>query len=87
MWMLQSFILMIGGLIAPFIRRITPRAALLGYARRSFHHVISMRPALEMFMTPIIGLTCFAIILVDSFGGFKFPEGIRPGSSPSQSEC
>jgi len=26
----QSFILMIGGLIAPFIRKITPRAALLG---------------------------------------------------------
>ena len=26
----QSFILMIGGFIAPYIRKITPRAALLG---------------------------------------------------------
>ena len=36
---------------------------------------ISMRPALEMFMTPVIGLVCFAIILVSWFGGVKYPQG------------
>src|SRR2546426_4968619 len=72
----QSFILMIGGFIAPYIRKITPRAALLGTLAGVSITFISMRPALEMYMTPIIGLTCFGIILVSWFGGFKYPNGI-----------
>src|SRR6187551_2583553 len=75
----QSFILMIGGLIAPYIRKITPRAALLGTLAGVSVTFISMRPALEMYMTPIIGLTCFAVILVSWFGGFKYPKGIPAG--------
>src|ERR1700747_234149 len=75
----QSFILMIGGFIAPYIRRITPRAALLGTLAGVSITFISMRPALEMYMTPIIGLTCFAIILVSWFGGFKYPKSIPAG--------
>src|SRR6476659_7835460 len=75
----QSFILMIGGFIAPYIRRITPRAALLGTLAGVSVTFTSMRPALEMYMTPIIGLTCFAIILVSWFGGFKYPKGIPAG--------
>jgi hypothetical protein len=67
----QSFILMIGGFIAPYVRRITPRAALLGTLAGVSITFISMRPALEMYMTPVIGLTCFAVILVSWFGGFK----------------
>jgi AGZA family xanthine/uracil permease-like MFS transporter len=75
----QSFILMIGGFIAPYIRKITPRAALLGTLAGVSVTFISMRPALEMYMTPIIGLTCFAIIMVSWFGGFKYPKGIPAG--------
>jgi len=75
----QSFILMIGGFIAPYIRKITPRAALLGTLAGVSITFISMRPALEMYMTPIIGLTCFAIILVSWFGDFKYPKGIPAG--------
>jgi adenine/guanine/hypoxanthine permease len=75
----QSFILMIGGFVAPYIRKITPRAALLGTLAGVSITFIAMRPALEMFMTPIIGLTCFAIILVSWFGGFKYPKGIPAG--------
>ena len=75
----QSFILMIGGFIAPYIRMITPRAALLGALAGISITFISMRPALEMFMTPAIGLICFAIILVSWFGGFKYPKGIPAG--------
>ena len=71
----QSFILMIGGFIAPYIRKITPRAALLGALAGISITFISMRPALEMFMTPAIGLLCFAIILVSWFGGYKVSEG------------
>ncbi len=75
----QSFILMIGGFIAPYIRKITPRAALLGTLAGVSVTFISMRPALEMYMTPQIGLICFAIILVSWFGGVKYFKGIPAG--------
>lgn len=73
----QSFILMIGGFIAPFIRKITPRAALLGTLAGVSLTFIAMRPALEM--TPQIGLVCFATILVSWFGGVKYPKSIPAG--------
>jgi AGZA family xanthine/uracil permease-like MFS transporter len=75
----QSFILMIGGFIAPYIRRITPRAALLGTLAGVSITFISMRPALEMYMTPQIGLVCFAIIMASWFGGVKYPKAIPAG--------
>ena len=75
----QSFILMIGGFIAPWIRRVTPRAALLGTLAGVSITFIAMRPALEMFMTPVIGLTCFAIIMLSWFGGYKYPKNIPAG--------
>lgn len=75
----QSFILMIGGFIAPYIRKITPRAALLGTLAGVSITFISMRPALEMYMTPQIGLVCFAIILVSWFGGVKYWKGMPAG--------
>ena len=76
---IQSFILMIGGFIAPCVRHVTPRAALLGTLAGVSIAFISMRPALEMFMTPMIGLVCFAIILVSWFGGVHYPRGIPAG--------
>src|SRR3981189_2618971 len=75
----QSFILMIGGFIAPYIRRITPRAALPGTLAGVSVTFISMRPALEMYMTPQIGLVCFAIIMLSWFGGVKYPKNIPAG--------
>src|SRR5258707_14219788 len=75
----QSFILMIGGFIAPYTRKVPPRAARLGTLAGVSITFIAMRPALEMYMTPVIGLTCFAIILVSWFGGFKYPKGIPAG--------
>jgi adenine/guanine/hypoxanthine permease len=75
----QSFILMIGGFIAPVVRKITPRAALLGTLAGVSVTFISMRPALEMYVTPQIGLVCFAIILVSWFGGVKYPKGTPAG--------
>lgn len=75
---LQSFVLMLGGYIAPWIRKVTPRAALLGTLAGVSVTFISMKPALEMFMTPVVGLTCFAIILLSWFGGVKY-RGIPAG--------
>jgi adenine/guanine/hypoxanthine permease len=72
-------VLMAGGFIAPIIRRITPRAALLGTLAGVSITFISMRPAQDMFMTPIIGVTCFAIILASWFGGVRYFGGIPAG--------
>ncbi|HTJ77790.1 MAG TPA: hypothetical protein VL357_02235 [Rariglobus sp.] len=75
----QSFVLMAGGFIAPIIRKITPRAALLGTLAGVSISFISMAPALQMFMTPLIGLVCFGIILMSWFGGVqygKIPAGL-----------
>jgi AGZA family xanthine/uracil permease-like MFS transporter len=76
---IQSFVLMIGGFVGPTIRRITPRAALLGTLAGVSVTFISMAPALQMFMTPVIGITCFAIILLSWFGGIRYggvPAGL-----------
>ena len=76
---IQSFVLMIGGFIAPVIRRITPRAALLGTLAGVSVAFISLRPALEMFMTPVIGVPCFLVILASWFGGVRYGKGIPAG--------
>jgi len=76
---IQSFVLMIGGFIAPVIRRITPRAALLGTLAGVSVAFIALRPALEMFMTPVIGVPCFLVILVSWFGGLRYGRGIPAG--------
>src|SRR3954470_21897086 len=65
----QSFVLMIGGFVAPVIRRITPRAALLGSLAGISITFISMSPGEQIFTTPVIGLVCFGIILASWFGG------------------
>lgn len=76
---IQGCLLMLGGFIAPFIRKLTPRAALLGTLAGVSVAFISLRPALEMFMTPVIGLTCFAIILASWFGNVRYYKGIPAG--------
>jgi len=76
---IQSFVLMAGGFVAPYIRKITPRAALLGTLAGVSIAFISMRPAMEMFMTPLIGIVCFAIILASWFGGVRYFKGIPAG--------
>src|SRR3982751_77700 len=75
----QSFVLMAGGFLAPIVRRITPRAALLGTLAGVSIAFISMRPAEEMFMAPLIGIVCFAIILASWFGGVRYWKGIPAG--------
>ena len=76
---IQSFVLMIGGYLGPYIRKVTPRAALLGTLAGVSIAFISMRSALEMFMTPVIGIVCFAVILVSWFGGVRYFRGIPAG--------
>ena len=75
---LQSFVLMAGGFVGGWIRKVTPRAALLGTLAGVSVTFISMRPALEIFMTPVIGLTCLSVILLSWFGGVRY-RGVPAG--------
>lgn len=76
---IQSFVLMIGGFIGPAIRRITPRAALLGSLAGISITFISMSPAAQVFSTPIIGVVCFMVILASWFGGVRYFGGVPGG--------
>jgi AGZA family xanthine/uracil permease-like MFS transporter len=76
---IQSFVLMIGGFIGPVVRRITPRAALLGTLAGVSITFISLRPAFQVFATPLIGLVCFGIILCRWFGGVRYFKGVPAG--------
>jgi AGZA family xanthine/uracil permease-like MFS transporter len=76
---IQSFVLMAGGFVAPYIRRITPRAALLGSLAGISITFISMRPAALMVATPVIGVLCFAVILGSWFGGARYFRGAPAG--------
>ena len=74
----QSFVLMAGGFVAPLVRKVTPRAALLGALAGVSIAFISLRPALDMYLTPVIGVVCFAIIIASWFGGVRY-KGIPAG--------
>jgi len=76
---IQSFVLMVGGFAAPLIRRITPRAALLGSLAGISLTYISISPAAQLFMTPIIGVVCLAVILASWLGNHRYPGGIPGG--------
>src|ERR1700710_1594494 len=76
----QSFVLMIGGFIAPVIRKITPRAALLGSLAGISLTFISLSPAAQIFTTPGIGLICLVVIMVSWLGGVRYPKGVPGGA-------
>jgi AGZA family xanthine/uracil permease-like MFS transporter len=75
----QSFVLMLGGFVGPYIRKITPRAALLGSLAGISITFISMSPAAQVFTTPVIGVVCFAVILANWFGGVRYFGGVPGG--------
>jgi AGZA family xanthine/uracil permease-like MFS transporter len=75
----QSFVLMAGGFIGPYVRKITPRAALLGSLAGISLTFISMSPAAQVFSTPVVGVVCFAVILANWFGGVKYFGGVPGG--------
>ncbi len=75
---IEGIVLFAGAFIAPTIRRLTPRAALLGTLAGISITFISLRPAMEIFETPIIGMVSLIIILGAWYGGVRFP-GKLPG--------
>jgi AGZA family xanthine/uracil permease-like MFS transporter len=76
---IQSLVLLLGGFCGKWIRKITPRAALLGTLAGVAITFISMRPILQMYLTPAIGLLCFFILMINWLGGFKYIKGLPAG--------
>jgi adenine/guanine/hypoxanthine permease len=72
-------IVLIGAFIGPFIRKYTPRAALLGTLAGISIAFISMRPAAQMWEALWISLPVLMIILIGFFTGLKLPGNIPVG--------
>jgi len=76
---LIGVIVMIGAFVGPYIRKLTPRAAMLGTLAGISITFISMRPAAQMWEAAWIGLPVLAIILIGFFTNVKVPGGIPIG--------
>lgn len=76
---LIGIIVMIGAFVGPYVRRVTPRAAMLGTLAGISLTFISMRPAAQIWEAAWIGLPVLAIIIIGFFTGFRLPGGIPIG--------
>lgn len=76
---IQSLVIVLGGFAGEWIRRVTPKAALLAALAGISFTYIAIRPMSMMFATPIIGLTCFAVILLSWFGHIRLYRGLPAG--------
>ncbi|HVK30323.1 MAG TPA: hypothetical protein VM575_18435 [Nocardioides sp.] len=76
---LIGVIVMIGAFVGPYVRRLTPRAAMLGTLAGISITFISMRPAAQMWEVAWIGLPVLAIILIGFFTDVKLPFNLPVG--------
>jgi adenine/guanine/hypoxanthine permease len=72
-------IVLIGAFIGPYVRKYTPRAALLGTLAGISIAFISMRPAAQMWEALWIALPVLIIIMIGFFTDLKLPGNIPVG--------
>jgi AGZA family xanthine/uracil permease-like MFS transporter len=72
-------IILAGAFVGPYIRKFTPRAALLGTLAGISITFISMRPASQMWEAAWIALPVLAIILIGFVSGVRLPGNIPIG--------
>ena len=72
-------IVLIGAFVGPYVRKYTPRAALLGTLAGISIAFISMRPAAQMWEALWISLPVLVIILIGFFTDLKLPGNIPVG--------
>ncbi|MBI3530651.1 MAG: regulator [Betaproteobacteria bacterium] len=72
-------IVLLGCFVGPWIRKMTPRAAMLGTLAGISIAFISMRPAFQMWEVPWIGFVCFAIVLIAWTANIRLPGGVPGG--------
>jgi AGZA family xanthine/uracil permease-like MFS transporter len=76
---IEGLINISGSFVAPLIRKLTPRAALLGTLAGVSIAFIALRPAQQIFMAPLVGLVGLAIVFSGWFAGTKFPFKLPAG--------
>jgi len=72
-------IILIGAFVGPTIRRLTPRAAMLGMLAGISLTFISMRPAAQMWEAAWIALPVLAVIIAGYIAGVKLPGNVPVG--------
>ncbi len=72
-------IVCIGAFVGPYIRKYTPRAAMLGTLAGISLAFISMRPAAQMWEAAWIALPVLVIILAGFVGNVRLPFGLPVG--------
>lgn len=77
---IEGLVNLSGAFIAPWVRRLTPRAALLGTLAGVSIAFIALRPGMQILHPyPWIGLVCLAIVLGGWFAGVRFPWRVPAG--------
>jgi AGZA family xanthine/uracil permease-like MFS transporter len=74
-----GLIILGGAFVGPTIRKLTPRAALLGMLAGISLTFISMRPAAQMWEATWIALPVLMIIIVGFIGGVRLPRNFPIG--------
>lgn len=74
-----GIIVLIGAFVGPYIRKFTPRAAMLGTLAGISITFISMRPAALMWQHAWIALPVLALLLVGLFTDIKLPGNLPIG--------
>lgn len=74
-----GIIVLIGAFIGPTIRRLTPRAAMLGTLAGISIAFISLRPAFQMMEVPWIAFISFGIVLIAWTANVRLPGGVPGG--------
>lgn len=77
--LIEGIIEALGSVIGPGLRRVIPRAAMLGSLAGVSITFIAMNPTMQAFNLPYIGFVSLAIILLGWFGNVKMPFNIPVG--------
>ena len=77
--LLIGLIVLAGAFVGPWIRSVTPRAAMLGTLAGISIAFISMRPSFQIFEEAWIGLPSLAIVLIAWTAGLRLPGNVPGG--------
>ncbi|MTI94692.1 MAG: hypothetical protein FH749_04265 [Firmicutes bacterium] len=76
---IEAFIEIFGFAIGPFVRKHTPRAAMLGVVAGLSLTLIAMRPAFETWEVPYIAFVSLGLVLLGWLANKKLPGNIPHG--------
>ncbi len=72
-------IILIGAFVGPTVRKVTPRAAMLGALAGISLTFIAMQPAAQMWEAAWIALPVFMVIIAGFVAGVRLPRNIPIG--------